>query len=291
LNVAVAIGGLALLILMHEAGHFVVALAVRMRPRKFYVFFPPALFKRVRNGIEYGIGSIPLGGYVKIPGMHRPAAGDLEAHLERAIGEAPWLARHLEPVKSHLAEGRLEEARAALPDLSETLGRTQLSEPARRDAERGITETDDALSPEAYWRAPAWKRIAVIFAGPATNLVFAVVLLAIVFMLGVPVDTTREVHSVAAGTPAEAMGLRPGDRILAVGGVPVAPDRISRTIRESRGRELTLTVTRDGSTNVLGPARPQEIDGIYRLGFVLEARYDGFGFWKSIELASRDTWR
>jgi len=290
LNVAVAIGGLALLILMHEAGHFVVALAVRMRPRKFYVFFPPALVKRVRNGIEYGIGSIPLGGYVKIPGMHRPAAGDLEAHLERAVGEAPWLARHLESVKGHLAEGRLEDARAALPELSETLGRTQLSEPARRAAERGITETDDALSPEAYWRAPAWKRIAVIFAGPATNLIFAVVLLAIVYMLGVPVDTTREVHSVAAGTPAETMGLRPGDRILAIGGVPVVPDRISRTIRESRGTELTLTVARDGSTIVLGPARPQEIDGIYRLGFVLDARYDGFGFWKSIEFASRDTW-
>ena len=42
-----------------------------MNPRKFYLGFPPALVKRTRNGIEYGIGSIPLGGYVKIPGMHR----------------------------------------------------------------------------------------------------------------------------------------------------------------------------------------------------------------------------
>jgi regulator of sigma E protease len=75
LSIAVAIVGLAFLILIHEAGHFVVALAVRMRPRRFYLFFPPALVKRVHKGIEYGIGSIPLGGYVKIPGMHRPAAG------------------------------------------------------------------------------------------------------------------------------------------------------------------------------------------------------------------------
>ena len=44
-NLLVAIGGLALLILIHEAGHFVVARAVGMRPRKFYVFFPPALVK------------------------------------------------------------------------------------------------------------------------------------------------------------------------------------------------------------------------------------------------------
>ena len=82
MNIAVAIGGLAFLILIHEAGHFFTALAVKMRPRRFYIFFPPALAKWHRNGIEYGIGAIPLGGYVKIPGMHKPAAGDLEAHLE-----------------------------------------------------------------------------------------------------------------------------------------------------------------------------------------------------------------
>ena len=75
MNIAVAIGGLAFLILIHEAGHFFTALAVKMRPRQFYIFFPPALAKWKRNGIEYGIGAIPLGGYVKIPGMHKPAAG------------------------------------------------------------------------------------------------------------------------------------------------------------------------------------------------------------------------
>ena len=45
MNVAVAIAGLAFLILIHEAGHFFTALAVKMRPRKFYIFFPPALVK------------------------------------------------------------------------------------------------------------------------------------------------------------------------------------------------------------------------------------------------------
>ena len=77
MNIAVAIAGLAFLILIHEAGHFFTALAVRMRPRRFYIFFPPALVKVRRKGIEYGIGAIPLGGYVKIPGMHRPAPTDV----------------------------------------------------------------------------------------------------------------------------------------------------------------------------------------------------------------------
>ena len=55
-----------------------------MRPRKFYIGFPAGAREGRRNGIEYGIGAIPLGGYVKIPGMHRPAPSDLDVHLGRA---------------------------------------------------------------------------------------------------------------------------------------------------------------------------------------------------------------
>ena len=89
MSILIAILGLAVLILLHEAGHFFVARAVGMRPRRFYLGFPPALVKVVRNGIEYGIGAIPLGGYVKIPGMHRPAASDLDVQLAPALGEDP----------------------------------------------------------------------------------------------------------------------------------------------------------------------------------------------------------
>ena len=42
--------GLIFLILIHEAGHFFVALAVRMRPRRFYIFFPPAVAWLVPTG-------------------------------------------------------------------------------------------------------------------------------------------------------------------------------------------------------------------------------------------------
>ena len=91
MSILVSILGLAFLILIHEAGHFFVARAVGMNPRKFYIGFPPAVAKTKRNGIEYGIGAIPLGGYVKIPGMHRPAAGDLDVHFGRAVEEEPAL--------------------------------------------------------------------------------------------------------------------------------------------------------------------------------------------------------
>src|SRR4051794_41953200 len=74
-----AIVGLALLILIHEAGHFFAARAVGMKPRKFYIGFGQPLVKKVHNGVEYGIGAFPLGGYVKIPGMSRPEPGALAA--------------------------------------------------------------------------------------------------------------------------------------------------------------------------------------------------------------------
>jgi regulator of sigma E protease len=62
--------GFALLIILHEAGHFVVAKAVGMRVERFSLFFPPLIWKTKRGETEYGIGSIPLGGYVKITGMN-----------------------------------------------------------------------------------------------------------------------------------------------------------------------------------------------------------------------------
>jgi regulator of sigma E protease len=65
----IAILGLALLITVHEFGHFIAAKAFGMRVEKFYVGFPPAALRRTRGETEYGIGIIPLGGFCKISGM------------------------------------------------------------------------------------------------------------------------------------------------------------------------------------------------------------------------------
>jgi regulator of sigma E protease len=289
MSLAIAIGGLAFLILIHEAGHFLTALAVHMRPRRFYIFFPPALVKRTWRGIEYGIGSIPLGGYVKIPGMHRPAAGDLEAHLDRAAQEAPWLAEVAAPVKKALAEEQFGEAQRGLEELRNELERADLSEVARRQAERGITDLEDSLAADAYWRAPAWKRIAVILAGPATNLAFAVAALTVVFMLGVP-EAIRTVAEVSPRSPAAAAGLRPGDRILAVGSASGSPREIADAIAGSGGRPLTLRVERDGRTLTLHGRPRLNADGDYRLGFSFDTAEKSYALGAAVTRSCRATW-
>jgi len=62
--------GFAVLIVLHEFGHFAAAKAVGMRVERFSLFFPPLLAKVQRGETEYAIGALPLGGYVKITGMN-----------------------------------------------------------------------------------------------------------------------------------------------------------------------------------------------------------------------------
>jgi regulator of sigma E protease len=293
MNVSIAIFGLALLILVHEAGHFFTARAVGMSPRRFYLGFPPALVKVKRKGIEYGIGAIPLGGYVKIPGMHRPAPSDLDVQLGRARDEAPSLAGPIERVKRLVAEGEMAEAKAQLAELERAVRAAELSPAAAKSAERGLNELRDSLSTDAYWRQRTWKKVAVIFAGPGTNLVFAILLIALVYMVGVPSEAGRGVERVDPDSPAQAAGLRPGDEIVAVNGQNASSfDELSGLIRASRGKPIEVTVRRGNSVVTLTP-KPTRLssDGRWVFGFRPEVHYKRYGPIEALELSGRESWR
>ncbi|HOU97104.1 MAG TPA: site-2 protease family protein, partial [Bacteroidales bacterium] len=62
---------LSILIIIHEFGHFIFAKMFKTRVEKFYLFFDPwfSIFKFKKGETEYGLGWLPLGGYVKIAGM------------------------------------------------------------------------------------------------------------------------------------------------------------------------------------------------------------------------------
>ena len=266
----VVIGGLVLLVFLHELGHFSVALAVKMRPRSFYIGFPPALVRIRRNGIEYGIGMIPLGGLVRIPGMHRPAARDLQLSIQPAVREQPSLAAPVGAVRRALEVEDYAAARAALPQLERQVDGADLSAGARRSAGRALRDVEEGTAPDAYWRAQTWKRVSVIAAGPLANILIAFLILFIVFAVsgGPSQRPTVTVAAVEAGSPAAAAGLRVDDRIVAVDSRPTRTfDAASHRIRASRGRPVTLTVVRNGRRVTIGPRRTILSNGRWILGF------------------------
>ena len=172
-----AFAGFALLVVLHEAGHMFAAKAVGMHVERFALFFPPMIFRwRPANSeTEYGIGCLPLGGYVRIMGMSR----------------------------------REEIA----PELVE----------------------------RAYYRQAVWKRIVVIAAGPAVNLVLAFVILWVLFAAHGVTATVPVVGSVTAGSPAAAV-LQRGDRILTVDGRAAYSAGLSSDESERRVSRMQQTV-------------------------------------------------
>ena len=288
----IAILGLAFLILVHEAGHFFASLAVGLRPRRFYIGFPPAIAKTMRGGIEYGIGAIPLGGFVTIPGMHRPIPHDAERRFSRAVQDAPELGGPVDRVKRSLEGDDLSVAQGAVDDFEDALSSEMVSPAARASAEKGITELRDALGSDAYWKAATWKRLVAIGAGPAANIALTIVLFTFLFMT-VAGQATRTVATVAPElrqgiqSPAQSVGLQAGDRIVAIDGTPVKADEMAQTIGDSAGKKLTLTIVRNGKELQLGPVAAQLVDDRYRLGFGLDGK--GLGFFAAAGHAVRVT--
>jgi regulator of sigma E protease len=268
MTILVAILGLGVLILVHELGHFTASLALGMRPRRFYIGFPPAILKTTRNGIEYGLGAIPLGGFVKIPGMHRPAPVDVDAGLSRALHEDPALSGAAGRLRNALAAGDHDTARDSLRVLGELVDERDLTPATGASARKAIDDLNDSLGPDAYWRAPTWKRVTAIAAGPAANIVLALVLFTGLYMTSGGRETTR-VDGISPDSPAEMMGLRAGDRIVSINGARIEPGDVSKVITGSGGRRLTVVVVRDGEEVTLPPTAPQLDDGAYRLGFII----------------------
>ena len=165
LSFLLAFIGFALLVILHELGHFSAAKAVGMRVEKFSLFFPPKLFSKKIGETEYAIGAIPAGGYVKISGMNPEEDLPLEV----------------------------------------------------RD--------------RAYHAQPVWKRIVVIAAGPAVNLVLAFVLLFIFFAVVGPETGTSKVGSTEKSYPAAGV-LHPGDRVVSVDGHRGSPARLGELVNK-----------------------------------------------------------
>ena len=271
MNVLIAILGLELLVVVHEAGHFFVAKAVGMKPQRFYVGFPPALAKVNWRGVEYGLGAIPLGGFVSLPGMQRPAPTDVDTWFGGAMLQEPKLTSVVQALKRALEADDIPGARALIGRLEAELEEAELSGAAARLTKRGLNELRNGLTGVPYWSLPAWKRVAVSFAGPAVNLALALALLTTLsviasggYRIGFAFKTTKSsvtsvVEAIQTGSAAQEVGLRPGDRVIGVNGRRLTPQGIHDTITSSGGRPVTIAVERAGRVVTLGPVRPRAV--------------------------------
>jgi len=195
---------LGVIIVVHEAGHLMVAKAFGVRVLTFSVGFGKRIWAFRRGETEYRLSAIPLGGYVRLGGEN--------------------------------------------PD-----------------------EVSD--DPREFLNKPRWQRILVYLAGPAMNVILAIVLFAALFMVGIEVmnlpDAPPLIGGVEEGSSAAQAGLKRGDLIVAVKGEPVDNwQDVAFAVMGSPEKAVPLTVKRDGQTvqASVTPRRVRKNDDIGDLG-------------------------
>lgn len=240
MTILAAIIVLAIVIFVHELGHFLVGKWCGVEIRTFSMGFGPTLFAKQIGETVYRVAAIPLGGYVRMAG-YEEEGGDPQ-------------------------------------DMPS-------------DPSRGFTAK------------PLWQRAAIVGAGPAVNLVFAVVILtgcALAYGVAKPTESAT-IDDVAVGKPAAAAGLGQGDTVVAVDGRGITTwDEMVESITASDGKTLRFDVTRDdGSkrTVEVTPALTEqrneygEIEGMaYQIGVRRGYAFESVGLGESLAFAVERTW-
>jgi membrane-associated protease RseP (regulator of RpoE activity) len=207
------IGGIILLIMLHEFGHYWTAKRAGMKVTEFFLGFGPRLWSFRRGETEYGVKALPLGGYVRIIGM------------------------------------------------------------------TNLEEVDPEDEPRTFRQSTAPKRLVVILAGVTVNLLIAFLLFFVVIagqgrVVDGPNTTVSRLVSPSAAVDA---GVRIGDRIVAIDGVPVQSWDTLKTLIEKRGGEtVAITVARNGTTEDL-TATLKEKNGAGFLGVGPGTAYTSVG--------------
>lgn len=255
-GVIVFVLGVVISIALHEVGHLYPAKKFGVKVTQYFVGFGNTVWSIKRGETEYGIKSIPLGGYVKMVGMLPPAKGQ-DPHEVRKTNTGLF---------------------------------TQLISDARdAEYEHVGPEDEDRL----FYRKPWWQKLIVMAGGPMVNVVLAVALFSVVFMgFGAlkPTTTIAAVSDCAisdteAGrtctdkdpvTPAKQAGLKAGDTIVSFNGGKISSwDELSGLIRANGDKMATIAYERDGAlrtsdvnTSVLARASLSNPDKLVNVGFL-----------------------
>ena len=282
--------GLSILVGLHELGHLLAAKAFGMRVEQYFIGFPPRLFSIKRGETEYGVGAIPLGGFVKISGMIDESLDTAHTQLEpqpyefRAKPAWQRLIVMLGGIIVNVLVGIL-----IFVVLTYKNGHTYI---AAKDAKYGIVAYDLARSIGLR----TGDKIVKVNGKPITD--FGEIRSSDVFLgdnssytierngkledIYIPnnfVDKLADkknvaqfiepiqpfkVGTVASGMPASKAGIKENDRIVAVNGKPVRfYHEFQQVIKANPGKTVSLVVQRDGKTIPLTSAvTPDGLIGI-----------------------------
>ena len=135
-------------------------------------------------------------------------------------------------------------------------------------------ETIAADDPRAYPNRPVYQRLATIFAGPATNYLFAVLMMALVFnIFGVPTaGHAPEVTMLVESSPAEQAGVQLGDEVLSIDGKKVKElSDVAPIIDASKGNPVDVLVQREGEEKHIR-VTPRAEGTTWRIGIQIQGR-------------------
>jgi regulator of sigma E protease len=316
---------LGVLVTFHEFGHYWVGRRFGIRVLRFSVGFGRPLWKRVgRDGTEWVVAAIPLGGYVKfldereddVPPAQRVEAFNAKPAWQRFLvalaGPAFNLFLCIALLWGMFLIGK--------DDFQPTIGRS-----TGIAADAGLREGDRIVSIDGL-AMDTWAHAAIALAGSALDRAEVDVEVrgndgAIrhvpldLARLGEDMDEARVLQEVGVvpeqlllpaligevrpDTPAAAAGLQQGDRIVSIGASPIdvwndVPDEIQRQAGE---HPLRLGVQRDGQTLSIELRPRRDADGQWRVGIGPQpgtARYDAllkYGPVDAVGAALRETWR
>jgi regulator of sigma E protease len=307
-SIVAAVVIFAVLIVVHEAGHFAMAKRLGVRVLRFSVGYPPRLFGIRYGETDYSLGATPFGGYVKMLGdevAEEPSSATLLGYikeilldLEEEASRKKWIAKNTpdeaaikviadelggghEPARA-AASGSVDGAAIGVAEMQAARAQAVLGRELKPEElivlqaiERSgsVSRACEILSEgkpsalverynsRAFPSQPLAKRFAIVLAGPASNILFAPILMAFVFMVGVP-TMLPVLGSIPKDLPGYAAGLRPGDRGTAVNSSPIHTwDELSTLVKQSGGNPIKLTVERKDAASTLNlTVTPKRVD-------------------------------
>jgi len=288
---------LAVLIFVHELGHFAAAKAVGVEVQRFSIGLGPKIFGFRRGETEYVVSAIPLGGYVKMGGMEDEVMERIEGGAaEQARGRGPrdFDAKPIWARTVVISAGVIMNmvfafgvytyvaARWGLPELDTTrIGRIETALLPAGTETLADVEAGSEITAMGGRAVEDWSDVQEgLYASPPGPLTIALSNPARTVEIRVPVDEPQRADLVRAvdywlepgvglvnpGSPADRAGLEAGDRIVALGGVPIEGWYDFVTLVEARpGQRVEVSIEREGHSLVravtLDVERTERADG------------------------------